>query len=877
MMDDFAMTESARTLEMLMRETAWLRAVARGLVSDEDHADDIVQRVQIAALRKPPRPGSFRGWLRRVARNEATQDFRARARRETRERASASEVVERSTAEMVERVEIQRVVARCVVGLDEPHRSTLLLRYYEGLPPREIARRTGLDVRAVESRIRRGLERLRSTLDEEHGGDRGRWWSAVGALVRPTGRSIGVKLLVAAAVVLLALPVAGWMVARPGGPMIAAVPTVPPIGTPGPSSRVVEPPDRRTAGQPDPTPVGHAIADAPAPTGLRGRVIGPDGHPAPGARVVVLPARAGASFASEVTDAAGEYAVGGLPPGSVRLRATTQDGLFGERSAVEVLRGLIGQAPDVALARGATLSGTVLDVDGHAVPRVEVLVGYSAIESPLRTDAEGRFDAGVLLPGEYRVAVTAPGFVPRAAISPVTLEAGDDARVDVVLEPATQLRGRVVDGAGLPVEGARVWATRGSRGMRTGSDGRFSVDARSGSDAVRVVAEKPGYFGAKLDVVPSADVDVELALRRFGEVRGRAVDAITGAPVHALSVDLYWKITRFGGDRPFEWLTDVTADRIDEDGSFRVPLQFGTGLFMVEAHADGYAPSRCDPFPHGPHGTTTGVVIRMRRERLLQVAVVDVEGAPVAGAIVVAHEVSPRGDGRRRGLTGNDHYRDWAVPSVVGPTRGLGRPLTRGITDTSGVVRLDRLPDGALSLVARREGLAPHRLDDVRLPPDEAAAPVLVTMRSGGAIEGRVLDDLGRGLASRVVVATTADGARGEAVSVAGGHYRIEHLAPGRYRVVVDGEPRYRDAVYETFDDGSLTWPDEVAGYPVLVRDGISTSLDVTAVAAPKERAREPGTLRINRRTGVAAAPSSPARARRRRCRAARRRSGSWR
>ena len=59
--------------------------------------------------------------------------------------------------------------------LAEPFRGTVLLRYFEGLPPREIARTTGVELETVKSRLKRGLQQLRTSLDASHGGSRRAW------------------------------------------------------------------------------------------------------------------------------------------------------------------------------------------------------------------------------------------------------------------------------------------------------------------------------------------------------------------------------------------------------------------------------------------------------------------------------------------------------------------------------------------------------------------------------------------------------------------------------------------------------------------------------------------------------------------------------
>ena len=46
----------------------------------------------------------------------------------------------------------------CTFDLDEPYCTTILHRYYEGWPPREIARSTGVPVETVKSRLKRAVD-----------------------------------------------------------------------------------------------------------------------------------------------------------------------------------------------------------------------------------------------------------------------------------------------------------------------------------------------------------------------------------------------------------------------------------------------------------------------------------------------------------------------------------------------------------------------------------------------------------------------------------------------------------------------------------------------------------------------------------------------
>ncbi len=125
--------------------------------------------------------------MRTVTRNLVRQGHRrAEGRRRSEEEAAREEALP-STEELVERVSVQREVVDRVLELDEVHRRTILLRYFEQLSPDEIAARTGTPLPTVKTRLRRALARLRENLDRRHGGDGHAWLAALAPLFPKTG------------------------------------------------------------------------------------------------------------------------------------------------------------------------------------------------------------------------------------------------------------------------------------------------------------------------------------------------------------------------------------------------------------------------------------------------------------------------------------------------------------------------------------------------------------------------------------------------------------------------------------------------------------------------------------------------------------------
>jgi RNA polymerase sigma-70 factor (ECF subfamily) len=150
-----------------------VRSVARALVHGHDRADELEQETWVAALSHPPRHGGdVRRWFSAVARNVSRHLFRSGATREHHERRNAElsitgrgSSVAPGAGAIVARAEVLQRVAAAVLALEEPYRSALLARYFDELPPIEIARALDVSVETVKTRLKRGLAQLRERLE----------------------------------------------------------------------------------------------------------------------------------------------------------------------------------------------------------------------------------------------------------------------------------------------------------------------------------------------------------------------------------------------------------------------------------------------------------------------------------------------------------------------------------------------------------------------------------------------------------------------------------------------------------------------------------------------------------------------------------------
>lgn len=209
--------------EALLRESTWLHGLARSLVHDEHEAEDVVQGTLLTAVTHPPRSAAaLRAWLGQVARRLAIRTGQQKQWRARREEIAARPEQGAPTVDLVARTSLFRQLTGFVLELEEPYRTTVLLRYFEDVPVREIAARQQAPVATVKTRLRRALEQLRARLDRTTGGPD--IWRAAFALpagsVAAAGASagavtgavvMGTKLKVTLATVLLLIAaVVGW-------------------------------------------------------------------------------------------------------------------------------------------------------------------------------------------------------------------------------------------------------------------------------------------------------------------------------------------------------------------------------------------------------------------------------------------------------------------------------------------------------------------------------------------------------------------------------------------------------------------------------------------------------------------------------------------
>jgi RNA polymerase sigma-70 factor (ECF subfamily) len=124
-------------------------------------------------LKSFDRARPFKPWLLRIASNAAISELRRQSKvvslNAMEEEGAWHEADFQQTEDTLTSLERQlsgEEVAKAMAKLDEKYRSVLLLRYQQDLRYEEIAESLELPLNTVRTRIKRGLEKLKATIQE---------------------------------------------------------------------------------------------------------------------------------------------------------------------------------------------------------------------------------------------------------------------------------------------------------------------------------------------------------------------------------------------------------------------------------------------------------------------------------------------------------------------------------------------------------------------------------------------------------------------------------------------------------------------------------------------------------------------------------------
>lgn len=772
----------------LLEQVQWVRALARSLVRDANDADDLSQEALLAAVDSPPQ-GNVRAWFSRVLRNKRATEARSSSRRARREQASATAESLPSTGEVLERAELLRKLVETAFQLREPFRTTLLLRYFEGLDPDQIARQQGIAAATVRSRLKRGLDDLRERLDHDFG-NRAAWCLALLPLTLLPVRGAA---NLAAAVSSTAATTSVATTRLLAGGTIVSIKTLAAIATAAvvvagaawlfqpDESKPARPLDSSTEfashpGQPDSSTIESRTT---VPGEVRGE-------------------------SPQLDDESNVSSGVDLGTGSIRVQVASE-----QRLPVD---GVVVHAT-LSKRREADLEGFV---------GLGVATRFPDLESSDQrgeTDVNGFCEIHGLAPGSYQAIARGQGFR-QQVLSKIVVEAGQSTEVSFLLAEGLTIEGVVLDPDGRPVADAEVTAQTGfvvsssddggSFALLVGSDPSSSAANRTTTDAQgyfvleglapqnhELRATHPNWTAGTLSRVAAGSRGVTLTVGRGATLSGVVLTpegtAIAGAVVQVPArPDL-----RYGVGRP---------TFTDDQGHFQldsVPL----GSLSLRVTAAGYAPLRVRDI------RVTADVSQPRVEIVLTPGasafgqVVDVSGVPIEKATISLEAVEEPGE-------------SFSTPSLADGTFRFANLVTGERYDAT----------------VRHAGYL-----EAKVPRFDAGVEVdlgVIQLLRGASIAGRVVDASSAPVThARVFARRTAesshesvvlsapeidfefDGGGASSVSVGpDGEFRIEGLEAGDYTITVHAEG------FTTYQGDSLSVGEsvELKGLDVQLDRGLS-------------------------------------------------------
>jgi protocatechuate 3,4-dioxygenase beta subunit len=502
-------------------------------------------------------------------------------------------------------------------------------------------------------------------------------------------------------------------------------------------------------------------------------------------------------------DSSGRCEFRSLPAGRYDIEAEAPDHAVGCRSRVVLSPATSGRTVRIALGAATSLSGTVKNHEGKAIPGARVTVvrvrrarlmfqAWRVVQTV--TDESGRFSFGNLARGRAGLMVIADGH-PIQGLDDVDI--GRRETVEIVLGGGCSVKGVVSDAEGTPVAGATVALVSAPQcpslfaTTATVANGTFEFENLPVGRA-HIIVSASGYalwpaaaglrdLGGELTLEPGNPRHQVVTLTCGATVTGRVTETGSGRPVVGASIRAVNPLTlTMGGPVP----RDVTGD----GGSYCL-TGLAPGKHLLAVRAPGYSqPALWRPIQSlfgPPNWTGQGIPILLVVEEGVGQIRRDLELRPAAR--ITGRVVTPDGEPVPAA---------WVAPLVRdgiatqnARLAGLGALPVQ--TDAEGVFHLSSVDDPEpISLCAMADGWAAGVSESFTAETGSIVDGVVIRLEALGALEGRVVGPDGAPLVGawvKAVPARTWDPDDADWVATDGsGRFRFSGLPAGEW--VIEAE-----------------------------------------------------------------------------------------
>lgn len=476
-------------------------------------------------------------------------------------------------------------------------------------------------------------------------------------------------------------------------------------------------------------------------------------------------------------------------------------------------------APTAERKGSAVVKGHVRTADGRALRRASVSIRGTALNNPriASTGLQGEYEIRDLPAGRYTLAVTRGGYLRTEygqrhhGESGTPLELADGATlesVDVTMEPAGIVSGRVSDELGEPVANAQVWLQQlrfyqGQRKLvflasaRTDDTGLYRISSIAPGDYLVVAYSRetwasddykqtfgyaPSYFPStanpgdaqRLKVVAGQEagaIDITLVAGRAAAISG-TVTAADGSPLSGATVGLAQELMGPNGGT----MSMIGNSRAGAEGTFTV-RNIPPGEYQLRATGT--------PGDRASESASQTIVMSGR----------DIEGLVLGGnrgglvtGRLITHSGTPLPPGALRVITTSAIFErsTTSTPPNEDGLAGADGRFTRRAPAGPAFIR----PSGLRSGWAVKQVLVGGRDytdTPIEIVPEQTLADVTVVISNSlPAVSGRVIDARGGGGPVLLVPADPArwfeaSGAMRSARPDPSGRFRFDQVRPGDY------------------------------------------------------------------------------------------------